>query len=639
LHGLTTPAEYPDIEGHNYRYTPERRKHFVRLIKDIEAGKLKWVVVDAADRWGTADYWERVEYLAKLKRAGCQLWTVDNRHLTADDILTHIEGAIDQETSDAELFEKAWRVYQGKKERAEKGQWQGGRVIPYGIDVVCLGADGQEKFRVIGGEKNIRIKRYPDGRQELHKRMPAKDKDDGYYPATTILKDRLKILRLIFDLFATQATTFNKVTKRLNEMGVVYPNSSDGKWHHYHVINILKNPIYTGQVGWGKSIQAHKLAVVGNEQVPVEKKDIFKRRQRPKEHWTLVQMFKPIVPLDVWQAVQKKLEENPSQTRNPRDSDMFFAGLLYCGKCGKRMRAVKRPHHVEYCCSSYSTWKQDGTGNEGRCLRHNLNHEDVLAIVRHYLTTHTDKATILDEILNAPKERQEEASASMNTELGEKLQAAHQAFKGIESFVAQVGETIANRRSGVPVGDISVLPPHADELMSVYKDMFQGKQTDLQRQLTVQQKEYDQLTERLLRLPSNATRAIQQTQGKLQKMQAEIERLEGLLTDYAAKLDQVGTEIETHLKRITETLEVLGKEKVGLEAAEFLAEVIGRIVVQFEPTGKKYPTSRPVSYAILSPFGNVEGSFTDDVLTRASSLPGKGPPARRSSSRPPQPGA
>jgi hypothetical protein len=321
----------------------------------------------------------------------------------------------------------------------------------------------------------------------------------------------------------------------------------------------------------------------------------------------------------VWEKVQKKLEENPAEKRNPRDSEMFFAGLLYCGKCGKRMRAVKRPHHVEYCCSSYSTWKQDGTGNESGCLRHNLNHEDVLAIVQHYLTTHSDKATILDEILKAPQERQEEATAGMQTELGEKLRAVQGAFKGIEAFVVEVGEQVRNRQSGVPKGAISILPPHADELISVYNDLFQGKQTGLQRQLTDKQKEYDQLTERLLRLPSSATRAIQQTQGKLAKMQAEVERLERLLTDYAAKLDQATAEIGAHLKRITETLEVLGKEKVGLEAAEFLFEAIGKIVVQFEPTGKKYPTSRPVSYAILSPFGDVEGSFTDDVLNRASS--------------------
>lgn len=614
-HGLLPPAKYEDVEGRNPRYMPEKRKDFQRLLKDVRAGKVRWIVVDAADRWGTADYWERIEYLAALKRAGCQLWTVDNRHLTADNVLAHIEGVIDQETSDKELIEKARRVYGGKHKQASEGAWTGGKVIPYGVDIVCLGPDGKEKFRVVGGDNGQKIKRHLDGTEETYLKMPVKEKTDKYAPRPTIRKDRLKTLRMVFDLFANQAISYNHITKRLNDLNIPYPNSKDGHWRHFHVISILKNPLYVGKVARGKTVQARKLAIVGTDQTTVDKREINTRRTRPKEHWVLVDAFPPIVPVELFEKTQKKiekLEKSPNYKRNPRDSEMFFAGLLVCAKCGRRMRAVKRPRHVEYCCSSYSDYKQNGAGNEKGCLRHTLNHEDVLHVVQEYLRAFTDKEVVLDRILNAPKERQDAALEGMRAELGDKVRTAHAAYRGMHGFMFEASMT-----SGTPLfrtGGRTNDPAYHKEVVAEYRKLYQAKRGIFETQLAAVQKEYDTLTQGVLRLPPQATRAIQQTRETLAALQERIDHLEGLLTDYSAKLDEISREIDAHMKQMEQTLAALGKESIGLAAAEMLHETIGEIRVHFEPTGLKYPTSRPVAFEIHSPFGDA----TMNVLSRGS---------------------
>ena len=119
---------------------------FQRLLKGVETGpyRLWWSIL----RTGlTKNAYEFGKYVSQLAEHGCDLWSVNQGNLSADDpatILTSTVGAI---TSSREQEEKAQRSIGGKLVR-ESREYQGG-YPPFGCDVVCFDSAGREKWRVV----------------------------------------------------------------------------------------------------------------------------------------------------------------------------------------------------------------------------------------------------------------------------------------------------------------------------------------------------------------------------------------------------------------------------------------------------------------------------------------------------------
>lgn len=61
---------------------------------------------------------------------------------------------------------KSTRDIGRKRDMAQKGEWVGGW-LPHGCDVACVDRSGTERWRVIITCKWHRIKRYPDGHEEV----------------------------------------------------------------------------------------------------------------------------------------------------------------------------------------------------------------------------------------------------------------------------------------------------------------------------------------------------------------------------------------------------------------------------------------------------------------------------------------
>jgi hypothetical protein len=84
--GLVVARLYEDIEGRNPRAKAERRAHFQQLLADVQAGKWDWIVVDSQERFRTKDAFEFGYFAHLFRMSGCQLWSVSQGHLTADDL-------------------------------------------------------------------------------------------------------------------------------------------------------------------------------------------------------------------------------------------------------------------------------------------------------------------------------------------------------------------------------------------------------------------------------------------------------------------------------------------------------------------------------------------------------------------------
>src|SRR5688572_1474095 len=72
-HGVKAAHTFEDKES---RDRSEKRADFQRLLTDVKAGQIQWVVVEDLDRFGVKNAYELLHYIHELRKNGCQLWSV-----------------------------------------------------------------------------------------------------------------------------------------------------------------------------------------------------------------------------------------------------------------------------------------------------------------------------------------------------------------------------------------------------------------------------------------------------------------------------------------------------------------------------------------------------------------------------------
>src|SRR5207237_7534560 len=94
-HGVTIPeANWFKDEGWA-RDTADRRPDFQRLMKLAETGRVRWIVVDQLDRFGTKNAKQLITYLHRLDEAGCKLYDAAGKEWTGEDIATIITAGVE----------------------------------------------------------------------------------------------------------------------------------------------------------------------------------------------------------------------------------------------------------------------------------------------------------------------------------------------------------------------------------------------------------------------------------------------------------------------------------------------------------------------------------------------------------------
>jgi DNA invertase Pin-like site-specific DNA recombinase len=363
--GVTIPKAHWFEDLGWARDTADVRPAFQRLLELVEAGRIKWIVVDQLDRFGTKDAHQLIAYLHRLREAGCRLYDAEGKDWTDADIATVINAVIKGDQSKKEQHGMSHRVLGAKIGFARAGEWQGGQVR-LGFDVACHAADGDELWRVVflgrvGGVLR-RLKVWPDGRTEA---FDGANNFPRTQPETEVLRltpsrDRAKLdaVRSVFKRYATESVGFTALAHYLN--GLKFRNSLGGLFQGNQIEGMLGDPSYLGYVAYNRR-HGGKFHVWRGGRAVQEDNLSKVRTANPESDWVQSpRLFEPIVDAKTWAAVQKKLARRTKRPRESPSAGLVLSGLVVCATCGQEMvghparRQTDDPTgQHEFYCSTY----------------------------------------------------------------------------------------------------------------------------------------------------------------------------------------------------------------------------------------------------------------------------------------------
>ena len=132
------------------------------------------------------------------------------------------------------------------------------------------------------------------------------------------------VVRMIFDMFGNQGLTIDKITTRLNKMGIVPRNKR--LFSRTTVRDILDNPHYIGKVRWNWRKTTHT----------VQDSEVIKTRVTNPDYELFEGKHEALIDEELFNRCQERIGNTPkvnpyTELRNP------LASILHCGNCGKMM--------------------------------------------------------------------------------------------------------------------------------------------------------------------------------------------------------------------------------------------------------------------------------------------------------------
>lgn len=165
------------------------------------------------------------------------------------------------------------------------------------------------------------------------------ERDKGYTLVPN--PDQAPIVKLIFQLYTSgqqredgtvERLGVSKIVRRLNEMKI--PPQKGDVWSPASVRDMLGNPVYIGQLRWNWRKEAKRRE---NGQVITS---------RPRDYQTpliVPGLHEAIITAETFERAQEYLSQNRAPAiREKGVIQNPLAGLVICGKCGKRMQ--RRPY-------------------------------------------------------------------------------------------------------------------------------------------------------------------------------------------------------------------------------------------------------------------------------------------------------
>ena len=131
-------------------------------------------------------------------------------------------------------------------------------------------------------------------------------------------------VKLIFEMYAEGNGCF-KIASHLKD--ICAPLLTNKKWDHCKVRQIIENVTYNGFVTYGKQKKVEK--IVDGE--------VIETRERDKNPPTYKGLHTAIIPPDLWEKVQARLNINTAPVRHNFEQQNPFAGIVKCGVCGHVM--------------------------------------------------------------------------------------------------------------------------------------------------------------------------------------------------------------------------------------------------------------------------------------------------------------
>jgi DNA invertase Pin-like site-specific DNA recombinase len=647
-HGVTIDkAFYFEDEGWA-RDTADRRPSFQRLMKMVESGRVRWIVVDQLDRFGMKSTKQLFAYLYRLEEAGCKLYDVSGKEWTGEDDSTELNAWVEGKKSTKEPRALSYRVLSGKAPYAKRGEWQGG-TVPLGFDVGCyscvpieagagkLNSQLTVLWRVVSEGLHRRVKVYPDGRTE---RFDGENHFPAFQRGTEVLRltpsnDKAKVAAAVdtFTRYATEETSFSALAHSLNSLG--FRTSYGGYFQSHHVERMLADPIYLGYYAWSRSHSGKFHRWVEGQPAP-ELNYAEKKTHNDSKHWVQShRLFEPLVVQDTWAKVQRKLENREKRTHAPRNPALYLSGLVCCSHCGKQMHAQVLPKPMkyprkdgstgekyEYFCSTYFKAVREGRWRKGKgyaageckCLRNPVTQDVLEGYVQRWLEETGTRLELLTSGLE---------SSHLTDKLTEDVDAHWQAFfAGVERLTTYLSQHHPDDYNDIAAGFVSdaetdpadptcdrtlaeLLGERGRKAWDKYKgcDIGPGGFVEacldsyrtnfdpaaLDGEIERLEAEHSTMMEKWADLPAHLTRARQKAEERMASLESRIEALRQQQQDAAEVVGKHWREILDLQKAVREaraSLHTEAGERALKRKAAALRAVIHRIDCTFRPTAQ-----------------------------------------------------
>ncbi len=258
-----------------------RRPKMLELLEEVEENKYDAVLVMDIDRLGRGNMREQGLILETFKEYNTKIITpnkVYDLHNEFDEEYSEFEAFMSRR--ELKIIKK--RLMRGRMKSLEEGNYIGA-IAPFGYE-----------------KKGKTLK---------------------------INKEQATVVKLIFQKYVKENYGNSRIANYLIDKKI--PTSNDNlSWDKTTIRSILKNPVYTGRVVWGK--KRFKYDKDGNKQFRLQNKDDWLIHEGKHE---------AIIDQETFEEAQRIAEKrhNPTKTHKTKELRNPLAGLLKCGACGSTM--------------------------------------------------------------------------------------------------------------------------------------------------------------------------------------------------------------------------------------------------------------------------------------------------------------
>jgi site-specific DNA recombinase len=368
---------YVDEGESGFKTTLLQRPAMRKLMNDIDKGLINTVFFKGVSRFAR-DSGEAITTAKRLTNKGVRVLSLEENYDSLRDEPTFFQ--LYAVLAENESRKTSIRVSLGNKQKARNGLWSG-TTTPLGYS---------------------KVKDLPN--EELQKTLYGQGKHKhSLYP-----NDYAHLIQKIFQMYVKENTGRKKIVSWLNENG--YKTNRGKLFQEKHIIDILNNPSYIGNIVYGKTRYNYVEDETKNKKIQqviyVDEKD-----------WAIKEDAHPaIIEKDIYELAQKKMKEQRQTFAHPQKFNAAkhpLTGLLKCGLCGSPMICQKRTNKKKdgtkleyryYVCSTYH--------KKGRkvCPQANVNadhlEEDLLEVIEKKLQQYAE-FNITDKVKEKDNKKQE----------------------------------------------------------------------------------------------------------------------------------------------------------------------------------------------------------------------------------------
>ena len=160
--------------------------------------------------------------------------------------------------------------------------------------------------------------------------------------------EKAQTLRLIFYTFRNENLSLQHLAGRLNRLNIPTPKGGD-RWRASTLGIMLRNEVYIGRM---HQFRQYRIEPRLRRQ-PSTRNRKTSHVLRPREEWITVEV-PSLVPIELFEAVQRKLKTNAELSRRNTKREYLLSGLLYCSQCDGRMGG-----HTIHDVAYYRCYRKD----------------------------------------------------------------------------------------------------------------------------------------------------------------------------------------------------------------------------------------------------------------------------------------